>query len=461
MKTVVTTYTFTPAQKKIDFTGYSGFDARRLLAVIHVPSGALLFVAGTSPALGTFAGSVLTLAADTTSMGASDPLTVLYDADLWSAATPAHVTLDAQAAGLGLDASLQAILTRLGQALSVSVGNFPATQAVSGTLAATQSGAWTVGVNALPALPAGTNSIGSVAQSGAWSMSVSGTVAVTQSGSWGVSLLAGSAAIGTVGVTSLPSLPAGGNAIGSVSVSNLPATQPVSAVALPLPAGASQDGTDATGVTAPTGGAGIRGWLSGIYSRLGGILTVSWTGQSVGLTGSLPAGTNALGSVSVSNLPATQAVSGTVATTVADGGNATIGAKADAPAADDTSAASLVALVRRGLARWTLLLARLPAALGRAAAASSFAVALSNEDLAAVVATGPGSDGFTVTPSDTVNFTKNARALYVGSSGDVSLLTPAGTTLLHKNVPAGAVLPIGAARVNATNTTASSILGYI
>ena len=40
---------------------------------------------------------------------------------------------------------------------------------------------------------------------------------------------------------------------------------PVSATSLPLPANAAQDGTDGTGITQPTGGAGIRGWLSGIY----------------------------------------------------------------------------------------------------------------------------------------------------------------------------------------------------
>lgn len=38
--------------------------------------------------------------------------------------------------------------------------------------------------------------------------------------------------------------------------------------AMPLPEGAAQDGVDGTGITAPTGGSGIRGWLSGIYNRL-------------------------------------------------------------------------------------------------------------------------------------------------------------------------------------------------
>jgi len=163
-------------------------------------------------------------------------------------------------------------------------------------------------------------------------------------------------------VTALPAIPAGSNAIGSVTVSNLPATQavtgtffqstqPVSAASLPLPTGAAADGTDATGVTPPAGAVGIRGWLSGIYSKLAGTLTVGGTvavsgtvpvsgtfyqatqpvsasalplpsgastdasltngNQKTQVTAlpSLPAGANAIGSVSVSNLPATQAVS--------------------------------------------------------------------------------------------------------------------------------------------------------
>ncbi|MCW6509836.1 hypothetical protein [Lichenifustis flavocetrariae] len=37
----------------------------------------------------------------------------------------------------------------------------------------------------------------------------------------------------------------------------------------------AEDGTDATGVTIPSGGVGIRGWLSGIYKVLSGTLTVT------------------------------------------------------------------------------------------------------------------------------------------------------------------------------------------
>jgi len=50
-----------------------------------------------------------------------------------------------------------------------------------------------------------------------------------------------------------------------------------------LPGDPSQDGTDATGVTQPTGGVGIRGWLSGIFNLFnGGTAKVNAT-----LTGSI------------------------------------------------------------------------------------------------------------------------------------------------------------------------------
>jgi hypothetical protein len=50
------------------------------------------------------------------------------------------------------------------------------------------------------------------------------THAVTQSGTWTVALSAGSAAIGTVGITSLPALPSGSNVIGAVTQSAGPWT---------------------------------------------------------------------------------------------------------------------------------------------------------------------------------------------------------------------------------------------
>jgi hypothetical protein len=101
-----------------------------------------------------------------------------------------------------------------------------------------------------------------------------------------------------------PALNADGGAL--VHVTNFPATQPVSGTVtanLGTLNGAAQDGVDATGVSQLSGGAGIRGWLSGIFSKLSGTLSVSWSGQSV----------------SVSNFPSTQPVSGTVTANAGSG----------------------------------------------------------------------------------------------------------------------------------------------
>ncbi|MFN3513469.1 MAG: hypothetical protein ACK41C_10510 [Phenylobacterium sp.] len=59
-----------------------------------------------------------------------------------------------------------------------------------------------------------------------------------------------------------------------------------------------------------------------------------------------------------------------------------IGTKADPAAEEDESDASLFSLVKRGLQRWTALLTRLPASLGRKPAAGSFSVGMANEDYA-------------------------------------------------------------------------------
>lgn len=75
--------------------------------------------------------------------------------------------------------------------------------------------------------------------------------------------------------------------------------------------------------------------------------------------------------------------------------------------------------------------------------------------------TGPGDDAFAVTPSDTVDFIVAARALYVGTTGNVTLVTKGGTVITLSSVPAGAIIPVRCTRVNATATTASNIVGII
>lgn len=73
----------------------------------------------------------------------------------------------------------------------------------------------------------------------------------------------------------------------------------------------------------------------------------------------------------------------------------------------------------------------------------------------------PGRDAVAVTPSDTVAIPGGpARALYVGVAGDVSILTPRGNTVTFVGVPAGAVLPVNATRVNEA-TTATDIVAIL
>lgn len=74
---------------------------------------------------------------------------------------------------------------------------------------------------------------------------------------------------------------------------------------------AEPGGAAIAGAVLPSGGLGLTGWLSAVWKALTGTLSVSWSGQSVGVSSlpSLPAGANAIGSVLVSNLPVTQAVS--------------------------------------------------------------------------------------------------------------------------------------------------------
>ena len=98
---------------------------------------------------------------------------------------------------------------------------------------------------------------------------------------------------------------------------------PVSAAALPLPAGAAADGSDASGITPPAGGTGIRGWLSGIYSKLGNPLAVTGTFWQATQPVSGTVTANVAGTVPVSGTfwQSTQPVSLTTLPSLPAGGN--------------------------------------------------------------------------------------------------------------------------------------------
>lgn len=69
----------------------------------------------------------------------------------------------------------------------------------------------------------------------------------------------------------------------------------------------------------------------------------------------------------------------------------------------------------------------------------------------------PARDFRAVTPSDTVGF-GHARGLYVGGAGNVVAVSLSGNVVTFTGVPAGTTLDIQCNRVNATSTTATSIV---
>lgn len=135
------------------------------------------------------------------------------------------------------------------------------------------------------------------------------------------------------------------------------ATQPVSAASLPLPSGAAQDGTDITSPSPamPAGGAGIRGWLSAIWTKLNGSIAVTGTfwqaTQPVSGTVTANAGTGTL-AVSAASLPLPSGAATNAQITTS------VGAQADAEASGDGSVIALLKRLR------SLLAGGLPAALG-------------------------------------------------------------------------------------------------
>lgn len=71
--------------------------------------------------------------------------------------------------------------------------------------------------------------------------------------------------------------------------------------------------------------------------------------------------------------------------------------------------------------------------------------------------TGYCDNAVAVTPSDSTVLAPT-QCLYVGTTGNVAVVTVGGQTVTFTGVPAGTVLPIRCTKVNATNTTASTIL---
>ena len=77
---------------------------------------------------------------------------------------------------------------------------------------------------------------------------------------------------------------------------------------------------------------------------------------------------------------------------------------------------------------------------------------------------------FKIDPNDRYNFVGDTErnpkgyahaAIYVGTGGDLVLVSKCGEREVFKNVPDGTFFPADCVRVHATGTTASNILGVI
>ena len=73
----------------------------------------------------------------------------------------------------------------------------------------------------------------------------------------------------------------------------------------------------------------------------------------------------------------------------------------------------------------------------------------------------PAFHGFAITPSDVTSLTETTRAIYVGSSGDISVTLASGAAVTFASVTAGTILPIRASLVKSTGTTATNLVGLI
>lgn len=225
------------------------------------------------------------------------------------ATTPAVVAV--QEAVEGLAATLQAVEQNTGDKV-VTVGNFPVTQPVSAAALPLPAGAATEAT--LAALRSAADAIRVAAEAlNAKAVTVdTGNIAgyvvvdnmpagqATETTLEGVKAAVDALNAKTTGTVELGA--ASLAALESINVGNLPATQPVSAAALPLPAGAA---TEATLAALKTAADAIKAAAEALNTKA---IEIN-TGDVSGTVELGAASLAALESVSVSNMPATQPVS--------------------------------------------------------------------------------------------------------------------------------------------------------
>jgi hypothetical protein len=79
--------------------------------------------------------------------------------------------------------------------------------------------------------------------------------------------------------------------------------------------------------------------------------------------------------------------------------------------------------------------------------------------MSSIFPTDPAQDAAAVTKSDTAD-QGDVRALFVGGSGNVSLVTALGNTVVFTGVLAGSILPVRCTKVLAATTATNIVALY-
>ena len=70
-----------------------------------------------------------------------------------------------------------------------------------------------------------------------------------------------------------------------------------------------------------------------------------------------------------------------------------------------------------------------------------------------------GTLAVAIVPADGADLATAVRRIWVGTTGDLAVVTVGGSTATFKNVPVGLFAAVRVARVLATGTTASNLVG--
>ena len=88
---------------------------------------------------------------------------------------------------------------------------------------------------------------------------------------------------------------------------------------------------------------------------------------------------------------------------------------------------------------------------------------MSPQDDAAFTGSGwnsPAVKAFAITPDDSADLARLTRAIYVGVTGNISLILKGDdAAVTFVGVPAGTILPLRVTRVRSTGTTATDLVG--